>query len=321
MLVLCEWLFAQVSSTEGGLGSVKVRVVDPHGGPVSCFALSTLYYLSENEWKYGPSVRNRQVQPRDLQVDAFLLDDVPSGRFVLRIDTLGFARTLSPPFKIEGGGATEVVVRVSRGGVIRGRAVDGNGKPVANASVATADAFDASWWPSDWREFFVHDMPDVTTTSSTCTDRDGHFQLDTLASGTYSLRIQHEALCDRVVRDIKVTTEAPAQLGPVKLERGAIVEGRVVVARNPERFWICVSSLDAKRNCLTFRSETESDATGRFRLPKRVPPGDHTIWFQRDSEKRMNDRAMHRILSLDPHQRPLHVAAGEEFVTAEVHVR
>ena len=320
MLVLCGWLCAQVPSEEGGLGSVRVRVVDPHGGPVSCFALSILRNLTKNELNYGvvPNVRNRQVQPPDLQVDGFLLVDVPSGQFVVRIDTLGFARTLSPPFTIEAGGTTEIVVRMSHGGAIRGRIVDGNGKPVVNATVATADWWDATWCPS-LRELFGRFVPEVTTTSTTCTDRDGHFQLESLAFGTYSLRIQHEAFCDRVVRDIRVTTEVAEQLGPVGLERGAIVEGRVVVTRNPEPFviWAYSQAPDGKR---TFWSETQSDATGCYRLPKRVPPGDYTISFLRASEKPRND-ALDISFSPCPHEQSLHVAASEKRVTADAHVR
>jgi hypothetical protein len=261
-------------------------------------------------------VRNRDVQPRDLQVDVYVLDGMPPGRFALRIDSLGFARTLSPAFPVEPGASTAIVVRMSRGGAITGRVVDEAGNPVANASVATVDSIDASWM-NQWRAGLGGYFADVTTTATTRTDRDGQFRLDTLGLGTYSLRIRSEAFCDRVVRDLRVTGEPPAQVGQVRLERGAIVEGRITTERNPEPFWVCVFSQDPTTKLLTFRSETRSDATGRFRLADRVPAGDHTLCFQRGSHQRTAETAFHNIMSVDPHQRPLRVGARAEHVTAD----
>jgi hypothetical protein len=160
-------------------------------------------------------------------------------------------------------------------------------------------------------------LPEVTTTRTAHTDRDGHFQLDTLAFGVYSLRIHYDAFCDHVVRDIQVAAGSPVQLDPVKLRRGAVIEG---AARNSERLWVCVFARGLEGQRLAFRCEAESDAHGRFRLPQRVPPGDYTIAFMRISE-RGDGQALFTFHSPRQHEQPLHVAAGQEQVTVDVIVR
>ncbi|HEX5051882.1 MAG TPA: carboxypeptidase-like regulatory domain-containing protein [Planctomycetota bacterium] len=316
LLVLLSFggLAAQAEPLANGSGSLRVRVVDPHGGPVSCFAVALRCCVGPQQYAVVPDVPVRHFEPRDLLGDAMVLTRLPVGRFALRIDSLGFARTMSPPFTIEDGVRSEVVVRLTRGGFVRGQVVDADGKPVANASVRTVDDMEARGVPRVIREALANRQPDLTTRASTRSDADGRFELDQLAIGTYALRIHHDDFADRIVRDVRVAVTVPALLDACRLVSGAIVEGSCA-ALGSGRFYVSVSS-KAPDGALAFWAETGTDKAGRFRLPERVPPGDYTIAFAPVSEQ----EAVFAFHSLSIDQ-PLRVAKDQQTVTIEARKR
>ena len=260
-------------------GDVMVRVVDQRGGPVSDYAVLPLHVFPQFPGGYGivPGHGEKVVEPRKLQGSGVLLRGLPLGTLAMRIDAPGFPRAVSAPFCVAQGTTAEVRVQLTDGGAITGRVLDGKGQAVADAVVATADTGDAEHWAAQQRRLFQSFVPELTTKADTRTDGNGAFTLPRLGLGTYALRIHHAGFCDHVAKGIQVTVGKPLELAPVVLETGAQITGVATIDGRPQACLVSLGAMEGERGLIL--AEVESDAEGRFTLPRRARPGDYTIGY------------------------------------------
>jgi hypothetical protein len=270
-LALAAALAAQTPSKTVETCSVFVRVVDAHGGPVSRYDLQVL----------GPGVTRREVEPRALRGDEYLLEHLPIAELALRIDALGFARTVSARFQTAEGRIPEVTVTMTRGGCIEGRVLDADGRPLANAAVHTDPLIDVK----DGEQSPMAPLVLILATTSSATQRtdgQGRYRLELLAPGAYSVCIHDPAFCDCRLRALAVTVGGVTKAPDVRLARGAVLEGTVAMPPNAPfvRVEVIAVGTDGRRESIT---HVDSDESGRFRLPERVPPGEYEVWTSRSN--------------------------------------
>ena len=245
--------------------SALVRVVDRYGGPVPNYRLQVL----------GAADTRREVEPGVLHGDRYLLEHLPAGELSLRIDAVGFARTVSARFTTAAGSVPDITVTLTHGGRIEGTVLDADGAPLANATVHTDAVVER---PRGDRDFVGQLLVARATTSSATatTDDHGHYRLDLLAPGAYAVRIHHDAFCDALVRDLHVAIGSTEAAGVARLQRGAVVEGTAHMPAGDVFVCVEVYALrdDARGELLV---DTDCGPDGHFRLQQRLRPGRYEV--------------------------------------------
>lgn len=226
----------------------------------------------------------------DGMTDAAEVTGLPPGLFVLEVKAEGHAKTLSEPFALDASGQElELTVPLDRGGRLRGRVVDETGQPLAGATVESQPHGAAPDNPV-WR-MLAQAAPERITRSKAVTGADGGFELPLLARGHYQLQIDHGDACRLVLADVRIEAAGDRELPLLRLLRGAEVVGsvqwdgkvptqaKVVLASavEPEAAPAGAEPGEVPATPPGLRLETVTDATGSFRLPRRVPPGRYEI--------------------------------------------
>lgn len=279
-LLVCVGCVLGQTPVPAPTGHAMIRVIDQHGRAIAGYRVLPLRHFPASELGVGviPERGEVSVEPRNLQAGGYLLSGLPVATLVVRIDAPGFPRAVSEPFRVTEGTICEVLVQLTDGGVISGRILDGEGRGVADAVVATADWLDSQFVSLEQRNFFRPFLPALTTETETRTDAAGAFTLPRLALGTYALRVHHAEFCDHIVGGVKVTLGKARELPSIVLEPGARITGVASIDGHPQ---VCLVSLFAKEGeRYRVLAEVESDAKGRFTLPRRVRPGEYTIGYR-----------------------------------------
>lgn len=226
----------------------------------------------------------------DGMTDAAEVPGLPPGMFVLEVNGEGHAKTLSAPFTLDANGQElELTVQLDRGGRLRGRVVDENGRPLAGATVES-QPHGASPDNPVWR-MLAQAAPERITRSKAVSGADGSFELPLLARGHYQLQIDHADACRLVQTDLRIEAAGDLELPVLRLLRGAEVVGSVrwdgkvpnqakvvlATAVEPEAAPAGGEPGQLPATPPGLRLETVTDATGSFRLPRRVPPGRYEI--------------------------------------------
>lgn len=303
-------------------GMAKVRVLDKQGRPVKAFTLSLKRSFPNNPLGIGnvPEFRDTRIMPSDYQGDFALIQGIPNGDFVFQIAASKFARTLSEPFHVQSGNeAPEVTVNLTLGGVLLGRVVDDRGNPVAGATVST-DINGGFAADTEFFQIFAQFMPEKITKTSGRTDRDGRYRLPTLALGDYMLRAAHPDFCEGSAVELKIVGEDDVQVPDIVLSKGCLVEGLTTVGGQPTgQVKVQVGppvneapQLDAAgKPTMMFSTQAVSDTDGRFRLLKRVPPGNYVIHASRQAG---DNNPFIALLQMKQTERPLQVLPGQDKV-------
>lgn len=256
-------------------GAIRIRILDPGGAPVQHATVTLLRVVADPQrgllrFDVVPDcLQQERLVPAHFADGYAVRDGLPDGTFVLRVSAPPFAPTLSPPFRLPGEPAPEVVVRLCRGGSLLGRVLDEGGRPIADADVATGTAHDLVVW------FALRYLPartDLITRTSTRTDAAGRFRLSGLAHADYRLQVTHPDFCGACL-EASVLADDPLELDDVRLQAGAVVAGRASLAGRPLAGAL-VAVPGAGPGGATLRAIT--DAEGRYRLP-RVPRGRWTL--------------------------------------------
>jgi hypothetical protein len=204
---------------------------------------------------------------------------VPPGRFVLEIDAPGFAKTLSAPFDIQPATrelALEVVL--DRGTTLRGVVQDEQGTPLAGAVVQVEPDGAAPDNPV-WR-MLAQAVPDRRTKTKATTDTGGWFTLPNLARGLYQLRVDHPDACQEVFAGLRLDSDGDRTLPALRLVIGAEVSGRATAGGKVASQLQVIATTRVEGTAAAVRPqrlETVTDATGAFRLPRRLPPGSYEL--------------------------------------------
>jgi carboxypeptidase family protein len=201
----------------------------------------------------------------------FRLCGLDPGTYALMASSATAAPTLSDTFQvIENQRVTNLVVRLSAGGSIKGRVVGPDGAPVRGAVVSSHDdTFDEDPMES----FFGGLVPSNVTQRKARTDSQGNFELRLLTPETYQIRITHPSYTREKMRKLQVIENTPTDVGTIQLRTGGTVSGTVIGSGGTKLARAFVH-LESDMGDLVY--DTRTDAEGRYSL-QHVSPGTYTL--------------------------------------------
>ncbi|MCA8976831.1 MAG: carboxypeptidase regulatory-like domain-containing protein, partial [Planctomycetes bacterium] len=266
----------------GELG-FELRVVDGHGGPVQDFEMSvlrvaptapTIYHRTGDGW-------TRRLHPRDFPGDFTTIAGLPAGSYAVSVLADAHALTISATFTLTAAvPAPRITVTLNKGGEIRGRVVDGDGRPIKGVTVRShAPALSNLPRGNSFTRMLEQALAKVHTELTVSTDEDGRFRMKGLAFGTYAVIIEHPDFCAAEIANVAVGVE-PNRTDEVKLDRGTIVRGLVVDNDGAPiaGAQVTVQLPSEGANALPARSwQVTADADGAFKLDGRLPAGTYLI--------------------------------------------
>ena len=192
----------------------------------------------------------------------FALEEVPAGRWAVVVEAKGYQAARAGGVVVEEATTTDgVEVRVPAGSVLKGRVLDAKtGRPVVEAGVSASavegpgGAMPAPIQALDGDGIF--------------SDSDGRFEIEGLAPGKVTLRVDHD---DYEVRTETVELKEGGSSVEVSLSRGGTLGGTVVSATRQPVPGAEVSVQAAGeggpgRGLFGGGSSAVTDATGRFRF-------------------------------------------------------
>ena len=257
-------------------GTVKLRVLDCNGGPVASCKVSVMrYFQAKGSFGKLPSLPTSELGQRDFAGDVATIRSLPLGEFVVQVEADLHALTRSEPFSItDEANTAEVTVKLQRGTTITGTVYGADGKPLAGATVATREASQFSGLV----QMFGDLLPITTTRTSVVTDKEGHYQLKHIASGTYRIVTTHGDYCTAST-STEVKDEKTLALGDVKLIQGAEVFGTCLLGDKPVAgLKVTITKPDSNAAPGTQPTwKTTTDEQGQWRMEEHIPPGDYEI--------------------------------------------
>lgn len=200
------------------------RVLDPAGEPIAGAELKVgLGANVYSSWTWP--MQNRATWPGPVTTDAegrFRISRLAPGiAYRLEVQRNGFApRQVEVPSLDPATPPAPVEIILDPGIVAFGKVVDELEQPIAGAQIRVSTrplstVVDPGHFP-------------FTTVEAT-TDVDGRFSLRDLSAGLASLFVHAEGFADLTVPGLELSPgKTPADLGVVQLERGVVIEGKVV---------------------------------------------------------------------------------------------
>ena len=214
---------ADVEIVVGGKGRIRGIVVDADSAkPVPDFEVGY-----ETSGMGGMRMRFRMADGRPGPGDpvavhaedgAFVIEDVPAGKWDVEASASGYQKGRTAGVTVDEGGTAEgVEVRLVRGGTITGRVIEEkSGRPIIEASVRAEPTSGGMGMP---RMVLLDDDGSATT------DADGHFRLEGLSPGSYSLTATHPEWTEETER---VELKDQTSTVEIRLGRGGAIGGVVL---------------------------------------------------------------------------------------------
>jgi uncharacterized GH25 family protein len=324
-------------------GIAKLKVLTARGQAVRSYRISLKRYFENTPLGIAnvPEFPDRNINPGDYPVEFggefAAVRGLPAGPFRFQIVERDHAKSISPPFTIEEGGApVEVVAQLTLGATITGQVVDEQGRAVADANV-TSDYNAGLAADTPLFDLFQGMMPEKHSKASTRTDGQGRFRLSKLAFADYMVRVAHPAYCEGKAFNIKLENEGQVHdAGVITLSFGAELVGLVTVGGTPAgQIKVTISTpmtadtlpqappggtmanatgqLAAAPTLPTkplFNATVLSDGDGRFKLLKRVPPGTYRVSAARQGTGSPFDT----LIDMKETERTITVAPGQDSV-------
>jgi len=145
------------------------------------------------------------------------------GGYLVEAIAPGYAPAFSEMLTVQTGKNIQgLTLRLTHGGTLRGRIVDGSGKPVARALVTTHD----NTWTDDAFMIAVgEEFPTNATTRSGRTNADGYFQVQNLTPEIYKITVQAAGYTGFEAADFQVNAGSETDTGELRLLRGGTLKG------------------------------------------------------------------------------------------------
>jgi protocatechuate 3,4-dioxygenase beta subunit len=188
-----------VTLTAGG--TITGQVVEESGRAVERFDV----------WADTPEETGAGYERVESADGRFTLTEAAEGEYVLRVDAPGNASAVVSGVRVRAGAGTDVGrVRLTRGGVVRGRVTDAASAPIAGAAVAVED-------PAGQGSGFLQ----------TKTDLSGGFELAGVPAGSAQVHASHPQYAPGRVTGLVVDPASGPTDVTVVLTQGGRVEGSV----------------------------------------------------------------------------------------------
>jgi len=264
-------------------GKVLGKVVDAATGrPLPDFTCRVRQVHKTNK-AWGHEVAHAEF--RDAKDGSFELGGIPQGTYVVQGDVRGYASSFSDEFTITQGLTTpDVVVRMTRGGTIRGRLVDSaSGQPIARAEIATNDN---NHIESEFVTFLQQLWPSALTRTQTTSDAEGRFEVALMTPETYQISISSPNHTRVVLNDVRIGDGLKTDLGIIEMTAGASVSGVVYGpdGRPAPGYTVSLSRLD---NAIWGNLRGRTDANGRFTIAN-ASPGEYKLAAARPRDSATN---------------------------------
>ncbi len=226
---------------------VRGRIVDSCGRPIASARVVA--------WLPAPSGFHARPSP---SLGGCLSDD--AGRFTLhgvepdtdiRIDVRHerFLKRRLILDRLEPGTATTLAdIALARGGTVRGRIVDADGEPAADATI-----------------LLTRTGSTLSATAACRSAQDGTFAIDGLLAGECSLIVRAEDHLEVTVPAVRIQLDAETNVGTVATVRGRSIEGRVVDLLDRPVAGVEIDVIDAAPSGLRLCGAV-TDAAGVFRI-------------------------------------------------------
>jgi protocatechuate 3,4-dioxygenase beta subunit len=280
------------------------RVVDGEGKPITKFTAS-VRRLAPNQVP-GMGVASEETGVKETFTDAadgnFQLCGFDPGTYTVLVSSDAAAPTFSESFSITPDRqGLNLLVRVTRGGTIRGRVVSPAGAPVAGVVVTSHDD---TFEDDPTNSLFAGMIPTNTTSRRVVTNSEGVFELRFLTPERYQLRLNHANYAQGKQRSILVVEGTPNDVGTITLQAGGTVQGTVIQGGMPLQGAYVHLESDSSDIVL----DTRSDAQGRF-VFKHVRPSNYTL----SATYQTGDNAFNAIDSMRRTQQQIVVTEGGEL--------
>lgn len=196
---------------------------------------------------------------------AFMLDSVQPNSYVVEAIAPGFAPSYSDEFRVGTGMPVKgVIVNLTRGGAIVGRAVSKDGAPLAKPSISTHDN---TWANTIFDQALGDQFPTNATAKKGTGQANGRFKLAGLKGGTYQVRVSAPGYCEKIMQDVLVQDGQDLELGDVSLIKGGAVSGQVFDAAGQPIAGAKVSLRpDGRQPGLPRMYDGRTDAAGKYRI-------------------------------------------------------
>ena len=168
-------------------GAIAGNVVSEGGAPVPSYVIAVESFVAAFEAGEGPapSTQAHAIQSAD---GAFLLEDLPPGRYVLTASAEGRPPARTSSIEVEAGRTTHHVrVVLRKGATLSGRVVDAETRRPIAAAVVALDAVTSTT---------------ANMISPTRTDDSGAYTLEGAPPGPFSIRVAHESYRVKIVPGI-----------------------------------------------------------------------------------------------------------------------
>ena len=238
------------------LGSVKGTVVDGDGRPVKAFSAKPEVVEIESGY---PRPRSLRYKTYGNPEGTFEIKNLSPGRYTIVIQAPGYRGTRVRDVRVAAGEATDVgEVTLLPGGILTGRVVDPDGRPIAGAKVSVIGG----------GNHFVMSRGRRPATS-VVTGPNGEFKFEGLKGGKMRVKASFEGF---------VTTQSdsfdPNELDGdlvLTLERGSSIMGTVVDGRDRP-----VPKISVYLTGESVNDRTVTDEQGRFEFTG-LPGGRYTV--------------------------------------------
>ncbi|MBX3464841.1 MAG: carboxypeptidase regulatory-like domain-containing protein, partial [Planctomycetes bacterium] len=303
-------------------GQVLVRAATAEGTVLRTYQLGVRRYFEDRGGQIGfvADVPDQSVR-LDGMSERALLEGLPPGTFVCEVTAAGHARSRSAPFTVlpQPGPPQPVDVTVGRGATLRGRVELDDGTPLAGAEVSShADGADPD---SPIGKLLAGNVPETVTAARTRTAADGSFALPYLTMGAYQLVVEHDEACRTTVAGLRIEQPTDLVLPAIRVTRGAEVSGQATIGgRLAGQIQVVLMEAGAGRQGPTTRIETITDAEGRFRLPRRVPPGTYELRAAVVGGADADRQFLHQLLQLQRSSTTVLVPPGADRVVQDIDI-
>lgn len=252
--------------------TVVGRVLDSEGNPVPRFTVKART-ANELSKAFGAVLAQRNV--KDSKDGNFELSGLPEGSFVIEATAQGFAPSYSDRFDTtQGLATTDIVVRMTQGGRLRGQVVDSySGAGLAGSEVVTLDN---NFIEGDLFELFSALEPSGLTKTSVFTDADGRFEIERMTPGEYQIQVKVRGYSTVTMNDILIEDGKVTELPTQRLGKGARITGIVIGADNSSMAGATVQLTPADPSQVQGHRQTRTDGEGRFTIDN-VRPGSYEL--------------------------------------------
>ena len=210
----------------------------------------------------------------------FTIECPQSGTFRVQASAPGFAPSFSDEFRFtQSQNMNGVTVRLTQGGGIVGRLVDGEGNPVPRPRITTHDN---TWTNSLFDKALGDQFPTNITSAAATGNMDGKFRLKLLKPETYQLRIRAAGFCELTLRDVLVTEGNETDAGEIKMIKGGEITGTVInLAGQPFVGAVVRLNPAGNNNDSPDTYQTKSGTDGKYVLSN-VFPGKYKLSASKD---------------------------------------